>query len=84
MAKDGTQVAATLTPTNIAGMVSSGWRPGSWAKAQWIVSPSALAQLFTLATVTKNVAGHRERFGPRAGVLQRAAAMASSHCAAGR
>jgi HK97 family phage major capsid protein len=56
VAKDASQVAATLTPTNISGMVSR-LAPGSWSRAQWIVSPSGLAQLFTLATVTKNVAG---------------------------
>jgi HK97 family phage major capsid protein len=56
VAKDTSQVAATITPTNIAGMVSR-LAPGSWRNARWIVSPSALAQLFTLGTVTKNVAG---------------------------
>ncbi len=61
-AKDGSQVAATITPTNIANMVSR-LAPGSWSKAQWIVSPSALAALFTLATVTKNVAGNENVSG---------------------
>lgn len=56
VAKDGSQVAATLTPTNIAGMVSR-LAPGSWAKSVWLVSPSALAALFTLKTVVTNVAG---------------------------
>lgn len=56
VAKDVSQVAATLTPTNIAGMVSR-LAPGSWARATWIVSPSALAQLFTMQSVVKNVAG---------------------------
>lgn len=56
VAKDSGQVAATLTPTNISGMVSR-LAPGSWARSMWIVSPSALAQLFVLATVVKNVAG---------------------------
>ena len=56
VAKDVGQVNYTLTPTNIAGMVSR-LAPGSWARSQWIVSPSALAQLFTLTTVVKNVAG---------------------------
>lgn len=61
-AKDASQVAATITPTNIANMVSR-LAPGSWSKAQWIVSPSALAALFTLATVTKNVAGNENVSG---------------------
>lgn len=56
VAKDASQIAATITPTNIANMVAR-LAPGSWQRAKWIVSPSALAQLFTLATVTKNVAG---------------------------
>lgn len=56
VAKDTGQVAATITPTNIASMVSR-LAPGSWSRATWLVSPSALAQLFTMQTVVKNVAG---------------------------
>jgi HK97 family phage major capsid protein len=55
-AKDASQVAATITPTNIANMISR-LAAGSWSKAQWIVSPSALAALFTIKTTVTNVAG---------------------------
>jgi HK97 family phage major capsid protein len=64
VAKDTSQIAATLTPTNIAGMVSR-LAPGSWSKAVWLVSPSALAQLFTMQTVVKNVAGTENVGGVR-------------------
>lgn len=65
VAKDGSQVAATITPTNLAGMVSR-LAPGSWKRAVWIVSPSALAQLFTIKTTIMNVAGTENvgGFGP--------------------
>lgn len=65
VAKDTNQVAATITPTNLAGMVSR-LSAGSWSRAQWLVSPSALAQLFTITTVIKNVAGAENvgGFGP--------------------
>jgi len=65
VAKDGSQVAATITPTNLAGMVSR-LAPGSWARATWIVSPSALAALFTIKVVITTVAGAENvgGFGP--------------------
>lgn len=65
VSKDTSQVAATLTPTNLAGMVAR-MAPGSWARAQWLVSPSALAQLFTIKTVIQNVAASENvgGFGP--------------------
>lgn len=55
-AKDTSQVAATITPSNVANMVSR-LAPGSWARATWIVSPSALTKLFTMTNVVTNVAG---------------------------
>ncbi|MBK8690285.1 MAG: phage major capsid protein [Betaproteobacteria bacterium] len=66
VAKDGSQVNATLTPTNISGMVAR-LAPGSWSRAVWLVSPSALAQLFGLTTVVKNVAANENvgGFGPQ-------------------
>jgi HK97 family phage major capsid protein len=55
VAKDTSQVAATITPTNIGGMVGR-LAPGSWSRATWIVSPSALNQLFNMTNVVRNVA----------------------------
>ena len=40
VAKDSSQVPATVTPTNLSGMVSR-LAPGSFARAVWLVSPSA-------------------------------------------
>ena len=65
VAKDTSQIAATITPTNIGGMVGR-LAPGSWSRATWIVSPSALNQLFNMTNVVKNVAGTENvgGFGP--------------------
>lgn len=55
VAKEGSQVAATIVPENVAKMVSR-LAPGSFSKAVWLVHSSALAQLYQLTKVVKNVA----------------------------
>jgi HK97 family phage major capsid protein len=65
VAKDSSQVAATVTPTNLAGMISR-LAPGSFAKAVWLAHPSVLASLFVMAVTIKNVAASENvgGFGP--------------------
>ena len=65
VAKDSGQIAATVTPTNLAGMISR-LAPGSFAKAVWLAHPSVLASLFVMASLVKNVAGTENvgGFGP--------------------
>jgi HK97 family phage major capsid protein len=55
VAKDASQTNTTITATNIANMASR-LAPNSWSRATWIVSPSALAQLFTVKIVVRNAA----------------------------
>jgi HK97 family phage major capsid protein len=65
VAKDGSQVAATITPTNISGMISR-LAPGSFGKAVWLAHPSVLAQLFIMQVKVQNVAATENvgGFGP--------------------
>ncbi len=65
VAKDSSQVAATVTPTNLAGMVAR-LAPGSFAKAVWMCHSSVLASLFVMAVKVQNVAGTENvgGFGP--------------------
>jgi HK97 family phage major capsid protein len=65
VAKETSQVAATIVPQNIAKMISR-LSPGSFGKAVWLANPTALVQLFQLKMLVTNVAGTENvgGFGP--------------------
>lgn len=65
VAKETSQVAATVVPANLAKMIAR-LAPGSFKRAVWLAHPSVLASLFVMATVVKNVAGSENvgGFGP--------------------
>ena len=65
VAKETSQVAATVVPQNLAKMIAR-LAPGSFKRAVWLAHPSVLASLFVMATVVKNVAGSENvgGFGP--------------------
>jgi HK97 family phage major capsid protein len=55
VAKETSQVAATVVPQNLANMVSR-LAPGSFGRAVWLCHPSVLASLFTMQNVVRNQA----------------------------
>jgi HK97 family phage major capsid protein len=55
VAKETSQVAATLVPQNLAKMVSR-LAPGSFSKAVWLANSSVLPQLFLLTVKVSNAA----------------------------
>lgn len=65
VAKETSQVAATVVPENLAKMIAR-LAPGSFKNAVWLAHSSVLASLFVMATKVKNVAGTENvgGFGP--------------------
>lgn len=65
VAKETSQVAATVVPQNLAKMIAR-LAPGSFKKAVWLAHPSVLASLFVMAVTVKNVAATENvgGFGP--------------------
>lgn len=65
IAKETSQVAATVVPQNLAKMIAR-LAPGSFKRAVWLAHPSVLSSLFVMAVNVKNVAGSENvgGFGP--------------------
>jgi len=55
VAKEASQVAATLVPQNLAKMAAR-LNPSSWSSSVWLIHPTALVQLLQLQTKVQNVA----------------------------
>jgi HK97 family phage major capsid protein len=55
-AAEAGQTAGTVRPENFVKMLSR-LSPGSYARAEWLMHPSVIAQLFLMQLTVKNVAG---------------------------
>lgn len=55
VAKEASQVAATLVPQNLAKMAAR-LNPSSWSSSVWLIHPTALVQLLQLQAKVQNVA----------------------------
>jgi HK97 family phage major capsid protein len=55
-AAEGGQTAGTVVPQNFVKMLAR-LAPGSYARAEWLLHPTVVAQLFLLQMTVKNVAG---------------------------
>lgn len=71
VAKEGSQVAATIVLANLAKMLGR-FTPGSYRKAKWLVHPTCLPQLYQMTVTIRNVAATENVGGGSAGVVQNA------------
>lgn len=67
--KDASQVAATITATNVTKMISR-MLPSSFSKAIWVAHPTTIDQLMRLTVIVKNVAANENVGGFGAPLFQ--------------